>query len=114
MSQQNEVEEVAPGEASSMLERGAFLLDVRESDEWNAGHAPGAHHIPLGDLESRHLEIPRDRTILCICRAGSRSGYAAAALGVLGFATLNVRGGMQEWDAVSLPVVADDGPGQVI
>ena len=114
VSEQHEVEEITPAEAHSLCERGAFLLDVREQDEWDAGHAPSAHHIALGELESRHREIPMDRTILCVCRGGSRSAYAAAALGVVGFTALNVRGGMHEWEAASLPVVAQDGPGQVI
>ena len=49
------------------------LLDVREQDEWDAGHAPGAHHIPLGQLGTRQAEIPTDREVVAVCRSGRRS-----------------------------------------
>ena len=53
----------------------AFLLDVREDDEWDAGHVPGAVHIPLGELGARHTELGRDRPLFVICRSGNRSAY---------------------------------------
>ena len=55
-----------------MVEDGALLLDVREADEWDAGHAPEAVWIPMGDLQTRVDELPRDRRIVAICRAGAR------------------------------------------
>ncbi|HYZ54761.1 MAG TPA: rhodanese-like domain-containing protein, partial [Streptosporangiaceae bacterium] len=59
------------------LPDGAFLLDVREDEEWVAGHAPDALHIPLGQLGSQVDQVPRDREVYVVCRAGSRSAYAA-------------------------------------
>ena len=57
----------------------AFLLDVREDDEW-AGHAPDAVHVRLGELGARVDELPRDREVYVICRTGNRSAYATQAL----------------------------------
>lgn len=77
----------------------AWLLDVREPEEWDAGHVPGARHIPLGDLGARATEVPQDELIYVICRSGHRSGMAAQALAGAGWQTANVAGGMQDWAA---------------
>jgi rhodanese-related sulfurtransferase len=88
---------------------GAWLLDVREDDEWAAGHVPGATHIPLGQLGARATEVPRDTTIYVICRSGARSARAAFALTGSGWDAINVAGGMQDWAAAGLPMTADSG-----
>jgi rhodanese-related sulfurtransferase len=88
---------------------GIWLLDVREDDEWSAGHAPGATHIPLGQLTNRATEVPRDETIYVICRSGGRSARAAFALAGAGWDAVNVAGGMQDWAAAGRPMVADSG-----
>jgi len=107
--------EVGPEEAKELLVAGAYLLDVREPDEWQAGHAPAATHIPLGELEHRHGEVPLDRTIVCVCRGGGRSARAAEALGSLGYDAINLAGGMRAWAAADLSVVdATGGSGTVI
>jgi rhodanese-related sulfurtransferase len=62
-----------PEVLSTDLPAGAFLLDVREDDEWAAGHAPGALHIRLGELGARTAELPGDREVYVICRTGNRS-----------------------------------------
>ena len=64
----------------------ALLVDVREPDEWTAGHAPGAVHIPLGQLGARYTEIPQGGRVYVICRAGQplRPGRARAGRGGLG------------------------------
>lgn len=87
----------------------AWLLDVREDDEWAAGYAPGARHIPLGELGARVAEIPQDETIYVICRSGGRSVRAARALAGAGFKTVNVAGGMQDWAAAGRPMTTDSG-----
>ena len=109
-----EPEEVEPDEAVVRIANGAFLLDVREQDEWDAGHAPEARHIPLGELEERWGEIPADQEIICVCRGGGRSARAAGALATVGLNTINLAGGMRAWDAAGLPVVAGGGSGAVI
>ncbi|PHX59934.1 MAG: sulfurtransferase, partial [Actinobacteria bacterium] len=60
------IPEVEPLEAINRIDAGAFLLDVREADEWEMGHAPEATWIPLGELASRVSEIPADSEILVI------------------------------------------------
>jgi rhodanese-related sulfurtransferase len=87
----------------------AWLLDVREDDEWAAGHAPGARHIPLGQLGARATEVPQDELIYVVCRSGHRSGQAAQALAGAGWRAVNVAGGMQQWAAAGLPMVTDSG-----
>jgi len=82
-----------------------FLLDVREPWEYQAGHVPGARLIPLGELEDRVNEVPRDRTILVICHSGQRSLAAAGFLLQLGYASVsNVDGGTAAWIERGYPV----------
>jgi rhodanese-related sulfurtransferase len=87
----------------------AFLLDVREYDEWDAGHVPGALHIPLGELGARYTEIGRDRPLYVICRSGVRSARAAAALAGAGWQAHNVCDGMAGWHAAGKPMASDTG-----
>jgi rhodanese-related sulfurtransferase len=75
-----------------------YLLDVREPWEYAAGHVPTAQLVPLGELEARVAEVPRDRPVLAICQMGSRSLAAAAYLLSLGYADVaNVDGGTAAW-----------------
>jgi rhodanese-related sulfurtransferase len=92
-----------------------FLLDVREQDEWVAGHVPGSVHIPMRELGTRQAELPTDRTILCVCRSGNRSGLVTRALAEAGYLTENLDGGLQSWEAYGLDLEDIDGDqGQVI
>jgi rhodanese-related sulfurtransferase len=91
------------------------LLDVRNADEWEAGHAPGAQWVPLGELEGARFKLPMNRHIVCVCRSGARSARATESLIAWGFTAENMEGGMKAWAAAGLPVVRDDGsPGEVI
>jgi rhodanese-related sulfurtransferase len=93
----------------------SVLLDVREADEWEAGHAPGAQWVPLRDLESARFRIPINRRIVCVCRSGARSAKATAQLVQWGFDAVNMAGGMKAWAAQGLAVVRDDdSAGEVI
>jgi rhodanese-related sulfurtransferase len=74
-----------------------FLLDVREDFEVASGHIPGIHHIPLGELEVRHTELPKDRSIVAICKSGGRSGGATRFLNAQGYQVQNMAGGMLAW-----------------
>lgn len=110
-----DVEQVDPDDAVAMLEAGAALLDVREQDEWDAGHAPDAQFIPLGEVTARLGELPSDRRVVVICRSGARSDRAAQFLAGQGVDAVNVSGGMRAWAAGGHDVVASDGlPGTVI
>jgi rhodanese-related sulfurtransferase len=114
VSAQN-VEDVSAEDGHEMVEGGGYLLDVREADEWEAGHAPEAVWIPMGELEARVDELPRDRRIVVICRTGARSHVVAAALLGAGFDAVNLDGGLRAWAAEDYPVLASDGlPGAVI
>jgi rhodanese-related sulfurtransferase len=100
---------IGPREADGLMRSGALLLDVREPAEWRAGHAPGARHIPLGELEGRLGELPRDQTLVVVCRSGGRSARATSVLTRSGFQALNLNGGMGAWASVGLTVQTDDG-----
>ncbi|MFF8031435.1 rhodanese-like domain-containing protein [Streptomyces sp. NPDC016626] len=101
------------------LKDGDFLLDVREDDEWRAGHAEGALHIPLSDFVARYGELtaaaPQDGRVHVICRSGGRSAQVTMYLAQQGIDAVNVDGGMQVWEYAGRPVVTDDGqPGYVL
>ncbi|GLZ07256.1 sulfurtransferase [Actinomadura sp. NBRC 104412] len=87
----------------------AYLLDVREQDEWDAGHAPQAVHIPMGRLRDRAAEVPRDQEIYVICRSGARSAQVTVALNQAGWLARNVDGGMKRWVEVGRPMETDTG-----
>ena len=107
--------DIDPSAARRLLETGAFLLDVREDDEWDAGHAPEATHVAMSLISDRIAEIPSNRTVVCICRVGGRSGAVAAALGGAGYDVRNVDGGMLAWKAAGYPVVGGSGdPGRIV
>ncbi|WP_018924361.1 sulfurtransferase TusA family protein [Salsuginibacillus kocurii] len=75
------------------------VLDVREPAEYAFGHVPGAHSIPLGELNERMDELDKEQEIYVVCRTGNRSNLAAHQLKEAGFTKLaNVVPGMSEWD----------------
>jgi rhodanese-related sulfurtransferase len=105
---------VSAAQAAALAERGAVLLDVGEPREWQAGHAPRARHIPLGQIPLRAGELPRGRAVVTVCRSGSRSAHAAALLAREGREVWNLADGMHAWARAGLPVVAKGGgPGRV-
>jgi rhodanese-related sulfurtransferase len=81
-----------------------LLLDVRQPEEFRAGHIQGAKLVPLGDLRQRIKELPQDRQIICVCRSGNRSGSATRMLASAGYEVANMRGGMIGWMQSGLPV----------
>jgi len=106
--------DVDPKEAAGLQDQGAVLLDVREDDEWTAGHAPGALHVPLAEVGGAVARFD-GRQILTVCRGGNRSAQAATALVKAGIDVRNVAGGMSAWAAAGLAVVRGDGsPGSVV
>jgi rhodanese-related sulfurtransferase len=108
------VPEVGTEEARALLASGGVLLDVREPDEWAAGHAPDATFVPLGTVPARIDELPRDRSIVVVCRSGGRSARATEFLAAQGFDVVNLSGGMKAWAEAGLQVETDDGtPGVV-
>lgn len=88
------------------LPEGKVLLDVREADEWEAGHAPGALHIPMSELAGRLSELP-EAELFVVCRAGGRSARVTQYLNANGWDATNVDGGMQVWAAQGRPLVSE-------
>jgi sulfur-carrier protein adenylyltransferase/sulfurtransferase len=97
----SQVDEVDPAEVSEHLGNGTLLIDVRESTEWDAGHIPGAKHVPRGHLESRIEGVARDRTqrVVVYCASGQRSALAAHTLQqLLGYENVSsMTGGITLW-----------------
>lgn len=86
-------------------EDGALLVDVREPEEWAAGHIAGAVHIPMGQFLDRIGEVPRDRDIVVVCRSGNRSAAVTAYLSRAGYPARNLAEGMLGWQAAGRPMV---------
>jgi rhodanese-related sulfurtransferase len=108
-------EELTPHQAHELFRRGALLVDVREHHEWHAGHVPGSHHLPLGELPERADALPADRPVVVACKSGGRSARATAHLRARGYPAHNLARGLLGWHAAGLPLEhADGGPGQVI
>lgn len=96
---------VSVAEAAALRDDGAFMLDVREPDEWAAGHIPGATLIPLGQRTARMGELPRDQPLVVVCRSGRRSAEGRDILLRAGFpAVTSLDGGMIDWTAAGLPI----------
>ena len=101
--------EVDVAKAAAMRDAGAFILDVRELDEWVTGHIPDATLISLGSLASRTGEVPADRDIVVVCRTGNRSAQGRDILLNAGFkAVTSMAGGMNEWAAAGLPIATGE------
>lgn len=99
-----EVPEVSAEDAFARSSSGeAAIVDVRELDEWDAGHIPGALHIPLGELEARWPELRAADSVIAVCRSGIRSATATKALRSVGIDAANLSGGMKAWASAELP-----------
>ncbi|GAB2826577.1 hypothetical protein GCM10027073_64580 [Streptomyces chlorus] len=85
------------------LAHGAFVIDVRESNEYAAGHVPGAFSTPLSALGAVIGDLPGDRPVYVICTGGNRSGWAAEHLAALGMDA--VAGGTAGWARTGRPLV---------
>ena len=96
-----QIDQVTPTEVRDMQARNdpVVYLDVREPNEWNLGHLPGARHIPRGILET-HVEalIPRDRKVIIYCASGNRSALAADTMQQMGYTNVaSLAGGFRGW-----------------
>lgn len=107
-----------PGSPVFMLPEDVALLDVREDDEWVAGHAPQALHVPMGVVSERVEEITAafpEPPVYVVCRSGVRSAQITAYLMGLGLDAVNVEGGMESWVADGRPLVAErNSPPEVV
>ncbi|ACU34048.1 rhodanese-like domain-containing protein [Actinosynnema pretiosum subsp. pretiosum] len=101
------VPSVEVSDVPAELPEGAVLLDVREVDEWAAGHAPGAVHIPMSELAGRLGEVPEADVVYVVCRMGGRSARVTEYLNANGWDAVNVDGGMQTWSTQGRPMVGE-------
>lgn len=100
-----------PQVTAASVPEGVLLLDVRENDEWAAGHAEGALHIPMSEFVGRFGELTEraaeNERVYVVCRVGGRSAQVAQYLLQQGLDAVNVDGGMQAWESAGRPLVAD-------
>jgi rhodanese-related sulfurtransferase len=81
------------------------VIDVREREEWDAGHIAEATFMPLGELEQRRSELDPTVPVMIVCRSGRRSLIAADYLDQLGFSNAcSLAGGMIAWAEASQPI----------
>lgn len=97
---------VTVAELKSAMKDEAVVVDVREPNEYAAGHVPGAMLLPLATVPLRHSELPKGETIYVICQTGGRSFTAATWLAQQGYDVCNVTGGTSDWIANGYPVMA--------
>ncbi len=99
--------EISVAEAAAKREAGAFLLDVRQPEEWNQVHIPGATLIPLGELGANLDKVPRDQEVVVVCRSGNRSAQGRDILLNNGFTSVtSMAGGVTQWQAAGYPTVS--------
>ena len=100
------VQDVTPEQVKNAAAQIA-IIDVRENEEWNAelGHIASAQLINLGTLPENISKVPKDKTVVFVCRSGGRSGRAAAFFKEQGYKDVyNMQGGMIQWNHLGLPV----------
>lgn len=88
---------VKAAQALDLVRDGATLLDVRESSEWKSGHAPGAIHVALGNIDQAPRRLRQGRPVVVMCASGMRSRTAAKHLRGLGFDAASLTGGIGAW-----------------
>lgn len=99
--------EVSVTEAAKLRDSGAFILDVRQPEEWTESHIPGATLIPLGELASRVNEVPQDQEVVVVCRSGNRSQQGRDILLAAGFTNVtSMAGGVNQWKAAGFETVS--------
>jgi rhodanese-related sulfurtransferase len=95
----------SPNDVAGLLARDEIqLIDVRETDEYEAGRIAGARHIPLARLPAEAADLDQGRPIVFYCRSGSRSAMAAHAFRGAGYDAHNLAGGLLDWVAAGLPI----------
>jgi rhodanese-related sulfurtransferase len=110
MNSRSIIKEVCPTSTLELIKRGYLLLDVRENNEVQelAFEIPGLIHIPLSELEERHLEIPKDEIIIVACHTGERSYRAIEYLREIGLTNLlNMKKGLVKWVQKGFPTKGD-------
>lgn len=101
---------IDPAGGRELVLDGAVLLDIREPNEWQAGHAPEAVHIPMGEVaQTSPLPFDQDAKVVVICRSGRRSIPVTEYLQSAGYDAVNYEGGMQAWVQLGGEIVDEAG-----
>jgi len=99
--------EISVQDAAALRTSGAFILDVRQPEEWQEYHIPESTLIPLGDLPNRLSEVPKDQEIVVVCRSGNRSQQGRDILLNAGFDQVtSMAGGLKEWQSSGFETVS--------
>jgi rhodanese-related sulfurtransferase len=99
--------EISVSEALAKRDAGAFILDVREPEEWNEAHIPDSTLIPLGQLAVRVNELPKNQEIVVVCRSGNRSAQGRDLLLDAGFTNVtSMAGGLNQWKEAGYPTIS--------
>ncbi|MFE7130265.1 rhodanese-like domain-containing protein [Streptomyces sp. NPDC057638] len=102
-----------PSVEAAAVPSDGLVLDVREADEWAAGHVDGALHVPMSDFVARFGEVTDavadGRRAYVMCRVGGRSAQVTQYLVQQGIDAVNIEGGMLAWEGAGRPMVADGG-----
>lgn len=108
------VPSVSGTDARELVRTGAQLIDVRETGEWNAGHAPQAVHIPTSQVISRLNRLKKDKGVVVVCRSGNRSRSVTSQLRKQGYEAFSLAGGMRAWQNAGGQVMDRRGrPGRI-
>lgn len=101
------MQELSVADLKNRLETGdIFLVDVREADEWSAGHISQAIHLPMSSFDAH--DIPNDKEVWLICRSGNRSGRVGMFLEQNNIPAINVVGGMKAWAEAGYDMVSEN------
>ena len=101
------IKEIPALDAAKEMQRGAMLIDVREKEDWDESHIPGAIHLSRGvvELEIEEKAPALDTSIICHCGGGSRSALVADSLQKMGYTNVkSLAGGLKAWKQAGLPV----------
>lgn len=105
------VEEISVGELTTLVANGSLVIDVREPDEYESGHIPGAILVPLSTVLSNTSGFQSDETVYVVCRSGGRSMQACEILHEAGITNVaNVAGGTMGWIALGNEIVTGEHP----
>jgi rhodanese-related sulfurtransferase len=109
MSDTETTTELAPERAAELTREGAKLIDVRNTEEHEAGHIPGDELVPFDQLKDRAASLDQSQPVVLYCRSGDRSGAAVQALRASGYDAYSVEGGLLAWTGQGLPLEPADG-----
>jgi rhodanese-related sulfurtransferase len=105
------INEISVNELTTLVENGSLVVDVREPDEYESGHIPGAILVPLATVLSNTSEFGSDETVYVVCRSGGRSMQACEMLHEVGVSNVvNVAGGTMGWISLGNEIVTGEHP----